>query len=94
MQTANVKNETRQWFILSEKVAYASEKQRMRGVIVGAGPAGSSLAIRLALRGSKVTLIERDRFPREKLCGEFISPECFRHFEDLGVTGDLFAKGG
>jgi len=94
LQTANVKNETRQWFILFEKVAYESEKPKMRVVIVGAGPAGSSLAIRLALRGSKVTLIERDRFPREKLCGEFISPECFRHFEDLGVTSDLFAKGG
>lgn len=66
----------------------------MRVVIVGAGPAGSSLAIRLALRGSKVTLIEREAFPREKLCGEFISPECFRHFDDLGMASDVFSKGG
>ena len=66
----------------------------MRVVIVGAGPAGSSLAIRLALRGKKVTLIERDVFPREKLCGEFISPECFRHFDDLGMASDVFSKGG
>jgi flavin-dependent dehydrogenase len=51
-----------------------------RIVIVGAGPAGSSLAIRLAQKGCHVTLIEKDRFPREKLCGEFISPECLRHF--------------
>ena len=63
-------------------------------VIVGAGPAGSSLAIRLAKRGFAVTLIEKDRFPREKLCGEFLSPECFRHFDELGVRSELFAKGG
>lgn len=63
-------------------------------VIVGAGPAGSSLAIRLAQKGGNVTLIEKDRFPREKLCGEFISPECLRHFESLGVKSDLLDMGG
>ena len=63
-------------------------------VIVGAGPAGASLAIWLAQAGHEVTLIEKERFPREKLCGEFISPECFRHFENLGVTDDLFSRGG
>ena len=63
-------------------------------VIVGAGPAGSSLAIRLAKNGYSVTLIEKDRFPREKLCGEFISPECFRHFDELGVKGELLESGG
>lgn len=70
------------------------ENRNSKIVIVGAGPAGSSLAIRLANRGFRVTLIERDRFPREKLCGEFISPECFRHFEQLGVKHELFAKDG
>ncbi|MEO7658968.1 MAG: NAD(P)-binding protein, partial [Pyrinomonadaceae bacterium] len=40
--------------------------------IVGAGPAGSSLAIRLAMKGLKILLIEQKRFPRDKLCGEFI----------------------
>jgi flavin-dependent dehydrogenase len=65
-----------------------------RIVIVGAGPAGSSLAIRLAQKGCNVTLIEKDRFPREKLCGEFISPECLRHFESLNVAGELLEMGG
>ncbi|MCY7348502.1 MAG: NAD(P)/FAD-dependent oxidoreductase [Pyrinomonadaceae bacterium] len=63
-------------------------------VVVGAGPAGASLAIRLAKVDFDVCLIERERFPRHKLCGEFISPECFRHFRDLGVFGEMLAAGG
>ena len=63
-------------------------------VIAGGGPAGSSLAIRLALRGFAVTLIERERFPRPKLCGEFISPECVRHFCELGVIESMLSAGG
>jgi len=62
--------------------------------IVGAGPAGASAAIRLAQKGFRVTLIEREQFPRPKLCGEFISPECFRHFRDLGVFGEMLSAGG
>lgn len=54
-------------------------------VIVGGGPAGSSAAINLAASGARVLLAEQKRFPREKLCGEFISPECLEHFERLGV---------
>ena len=42
-------------------------------------------AIRLVEAGFEVTLVEREKFPRHKLCGEFISPECLLHFEDLGV---------
>lgn len=63
-------------------------------VIVGAGPAGASLAIRLARKNYRVTLIERERFPRQKLCGEFISPECFRHFRELEVFDRMTASGG
>ena len=62
--------------------------------IVGAGPAGSSLAIRLAVQGFDVTLIERESFPRHKLCGEFISPECFDHFARLGVLDEMVSAGG
>lgn len=62
--------------------------------IAGAGPAGTSLAIRLAQQGFEVTLIERETFPRHKLCGEFISPECLSHFEDLGVLDDMLSGGG
>lgn len=55
-------------------------------IIAGAGPAGSSAAIHLARSGLEVLLVEQKKFPRPKLCGEFISPECERHFQKLGVA--------
>jgi flavin-dependent dehydrogenase len=55
-------------------------------VIAGGGPAGASAAIHLARRGARVALAEQKKFPRAKLCGEFISPECLLHFERLGVS--------
>src|SRR6476659_3527336 len=58
-------------------------------IIAGAGPAGASAAIHLANRGVRVLLVERNIFPRAKLCGEFISPECLPHFERLGVAAEL-----
>jgi len=63
-------------------------------LVVGAGPAGASLAIRLAEKGFEVILIERDKFPRQKLCGEFVSPECLEHFRELNVLDEMFAVGG
>ena len=55
-------------------------------IIAGGGPAGSSAAIHLARNDMRVLLVEQKKFPRAKLCGEFISPECERHFENLGVA--------
>ena len=63
-------------------------------VIVGGGPAGSSAAISLAARGARVLLAEQKKFPRPKLCGEFISPECLEHFARLGVHADMIRAGG
>ena len=63
-------------------------------LIVGAGPAGTSAAIRLKQKGFQVKLIEREKFPRHKLCGEFISPECFVHFKQLGVLDEMLSQNG
>jgi flavin-dependent dehydrogenase len=41
----------------------------------------------------RVLLLEQKKFPRAKLCGEFISPECQTHFEKLGVAGAMRASG-
>ena len=63
-------------------------------VIAGGGPAGTSAAIHLAARGARVLLAEQKKFPRAKLCGEFISPECLDHFERLGVSDRMMTAGG
>src|SRR5438270_536251 len=60
-------------------------------IIAGGGPAGSSAATFLAMRGARVLLVEQKKFPRAKLCGEFISPECTVLFERLGVAPRMFA---
>lgn len=61
-------------------------------IIAGAGPAGASAAIHLARHDLRVLLVEQKRFPRPKLCGEFISPECQKHFETLGVAESIHAS--
>ena len=70
------------------------ENRNSKIAIAGAGPAGASLAIRLARSGYETILIERETFPRQKLCGEFISPECFSHFRHLGVLESMLDAGG
>jgi menaquinone-9 beta-reductase len=44
-------------------------------VVAGGGPAGSAAAITAARYGFRVLLLERGRFPRHKVCGEFVSSE-------------------
>ena len=39
-------------------------------------------------------LVEEKKFPRAKLCGEFISPECVAHFNRLRVSERMLASGG
>ncbi len=60
-------------------------------VIVGAGPAGSSLAMRLACAGYDVTLLERSRFPRAKVCGDYLSTGALHALKALGVADDVLA---
>ena len=56
-------------------------------IVVGAGPAGSACAITSARGGAKVLLLEKDHFPRQKVCGEFVSPE------SLGLLHDFLEDG-
>lgn len=44
-------------------------------IVIGGGPAGSSAAITAARDGARVLLLERGKFPRQKVCGEFVSAE-------------------
>jgi len=61
---------------------------RVDVAIVGAGPGGSTLAALLARGGRSVALIDRDTFPRDKLCGEFLSYDALPIIEALGVNLD------
>ena len=54
-------------------------------IVVGAGPAGAATALLLAEQGLRVTVLDRARFPRPKICGEYLSPEAARVLDRLGV---------
>ncbi len=58
-------------------------------VIVGAGPAGSSCATILAEHGVRVLLLDKEKFPREKICGDCINPKCWPLLELLGPGEQL-----
>jgi geranylgeranyl reductase family protein len=57
--------------------------------IVGGGPAGSSCAVFCAAVGLRVALIEREKFPREKVCGDCVNPSCWPVLERLGVVEEI-----
>jgi flavin-dependent dehydrogenase len=53
--------------------------------VIGGGPAGSVCAACCAASGMSVVLIERERFPREKVCGDCLNPECWPILRRLGI---------
>lgn len=61
--------------------------------VVGAGPAGSAAATVLAQEGRRVLLLEKDRFPRPKVCGEFLSADARPALDRLGVRERVEAAG-
>jgi flavin-dependent dehydrogenase len=66
--------------------------QRVDVCVIGAGPSGSALAIRLAQLGHDVCLIERSMFPRSHV-GESLSPGIWPQLELLGVARTVAAAG-
>ena len=54
-------------------------------IVVGAGPGGSAAAYYLAQAGADVLLLEKARFPREKVCGDGLTPRSVKSLIDLGV---------
>jgi flavin-dependent dehydrogenase len=54
--------------------------------IVGGGPAGSSCAAFCALAGLRALVLEREKFPREKVCGDCLNPSCWPVLERLGLA--------
>jgi flavin-dependent dehydrogenase len=62
-------------------------------LVAGGGPAGSTLAALAAEAGARVLLVEREAFPRDKVCGEFVSVEGRGVLEGLGVLDSLLEAG-
>lgn len=60
-------------------------------IVVGAGPAGSSAAFHLAKAGIDVLLLEKAHFPREKVCGDGLTPRAVHQLIRMGI--DIKAPG-
>jgi geranylgeranyl reductase family protein len=58
-------------------------------LVVGAGPAGAATAYWLARWGHDVCVVERKTFPREKTCGDGLTPRAVRQLADMGLTDAL-----
>ena len=60
-------------------------------LVVGAGPTGNAVAAQLASAGWDVLLVDKARFPREKTCGDAVTPRGVKALQDLGAL-DLVAS--
>src|SRR3982074_3295186 len=60
-------------------------------VIVGGGPAGASCAAFCAAAGMRTLLLAREKFPREKVCGDCLNPVCMPVLERLGLSDEIRA---
>jgi geranylgeranyl reductase family protein len=59
--------------------------------IVGSGPAGASCAAFCAAAGLRTLVLERAKFPREKVCGDCLNPTCWPVLDRLGVSAEVRA---
>jgi geranylgeranyl reductase family protein len=57
-------------------------------IIVGAGPAGSAAAYHLATAGLDVLMLEKTSFPREKVCGDGLTPRAVKALTTMGISTD------
>ena len=58
-------------------------------LVVGAGPSGAAAAYWLAEHGRRVLVVERKRFPRDKTCGDGLTPRAVRQLHDMGLAEPL-----
>jgi menaquinone-9 beta-reductase len=63
-------------------------------IVIGGGPAGATAALALARRGWSVALLEKSRFPRRKVCGEYVSPGGWAALRALEAARGLEALAG
>jgi menaquinone-9 beta-reductase len=61
-------------------------------VVAGAGPGGAAAAAHLADRGYDVVLLEKDRFPRDKVCGDGLTPRVVGELLELGMVDEAHGR--
>lgn len=71
----------------------AQNGERVDVLIIGGSLAGAAAAFPLARQGVRVRILEKARFPRPKICGEFLSPESFPVLARMGVLDSLRESG-
>src|ERR1700730_12635449 len=57
--------------------------------LVGAGPSGATCAAFCAAAGLRTLVVEREKFPREKVCGDCINPACWPVLEKLELAEQI-----
>ncbi|MGA7306747.1 MAG: NAD(P)/FAD-dependent oxidoreductase, partial [Rhodothermales bacterium] len=73
----------------SSKVGRATRRKRFDVIVVGGGPAGSTMSWKLAKRGLNVLVLDKAAFPREKVCGDFVEPRGLRILDEMGCLKKL-----
>jgi geranylgeranyl reductase family protein len=67
----------------------AADRLRTEVLVIGAGPAGAAAGYWLAKHGHEVTIVERKTFPREKTCGDGLTPRAVHQLEEMGLAAEL-----
>jgi menaquinone-9 beta-reductase len=77
------------WFVPPGTDGEDALMDRFDVVVVGGGPAGASAAYWLAEAGHHVVVLEKKRFPREKTCGDGLTPRAVRQLNEMGLADRL-----
>jgi flavin-dependent dehydrogenase len=72
--------------MIMENASIRTAGPTVDNLVIGGGLAGSMVAIRLATAGRQVTLVEKERAAKHKVCGEFLSPEAVEYLNQAGIN--------
>lgn len=87
--TEDVDSAVRSWELPIETGEMPESGTEFDAIVVGGGPGGSSAAGYLAKSGARVLLIEKEVWPRDKICGDAVGGKSLSHVNELGVKADL-----
>ncbi len=87
--TEDVDSAVRSWELPIETGEMPESGAEFDAIVVGGGPGGSSAAGYLAKSGARVLLIEKEVWPRDKICGDAVGGKSLSHVNELGVKADL-----